>query len=389
MKYKIFFILILLTTTLFGCSYNNITKKTKNKHQNYIYPSVTWKTKIGKEIDQSYTKLSPIQDNSIIYASDREGIIKSIELNSGNTIWSVNLLKIIKYKQKNITSLLISGLKIFQNNCYIVTETGNIISLNKTNGNIIWIKNIKEEISAIPTITYNTILIYANNGKLYSLDTKSGKHKWSVFLGNLSISIRGKPDPLIVYDKILVGDDYGRINEISIKLGEITWQKHIYKKNNDYEVNKIHNIKANIEFDIYSRNIFAIAYNGDLLSINIHSKKTNWRANIGSVNNISVSYKKIYIVNQNNEILSINKNNGKTIWTQNLLSKKKLTSPIIYKNHILLGDDYGVLYFINNKNGNIDLKIKIDNSGILNLLTTKDERILLQTRNGNLFLIKN
>ncbi|MGP1932114.1 MAG: outer membrane protein assembly factor BamB family protein, partial [Arsenophonus sp. ET-DL12-MAG3] len=129
------------------------------------------------------------------------------------------------------------------------------------------------------------------------------------------------------------------------------------------EIDRLHDIDITPVIDINSGTIFVIAYNGDLVAIDIHSSKIIWKCSIGSVNNIIISNNIIYLVDQNNYMLAIYKNNGVILWTQNALSDRNLTAPIIYDGYLVVGDQNGYLYWLNIHNGRFVAYNKLDNSG--------------------------
>lgn len=180
------------------------------------------------------------------------------------------------------------------------------------------------------------------------------------------------------------------MNEILLQNGEIIQKKYINFKKNKLDNNEnFNNIRIAPIFDPELKKVYITNYYGELIAINIHSKKIEWKnKNFKRIKNIIELDKNIYLINKKDQILSVNKKNGKIQWLQKKLKNKNLTKPIIYNNNILIGDKNGYIYYLNSKNGNIIKKNKIDNDKILNILTTKENKIIIQTKNGNVILIK-
>lgn len=385
-KKKIIFIFIIILIT--GCSNNNLFKKNTDKKKNNQY--VIWKKK-NKNNDKKEKYYTSYFKNTI-HITNQKGQIKSIDVNSGKTIWSVDLSKKKHKININQEKILFNKIVISKKLSYLTTNNGMIIALNKNNGKIKWKKNIHGNIAVKPIIENQFLTIYTSNGILQTIDANSGKNKWKINLKYKKIAIIGKPKPIINYGILLVFDDYNTMHGILLKYGEILWKKHInFKKNKLDENENFNNIRNTPLIDHEFKQIYINNYYGELIAINIHSKKIVWKnKNIKKIKNMIISNKNIYVINKKDQIFSINKKNGKIEWSQKKLKEKKInsTKPIIYKNNILLGDKNGYIYFFNIKNGNFIKKEKIDDHEISDLINIKKDKILIQTKNGNIYLIK-
>lgn len=393
MKFKKILLLNVILFLLTSCLHKKIIFSSFiAKNNKYIYPNLIWKIKIDKKLKKNFYELKIHNKQYILYIANSNGKVQSINLNSKKIIWSVDLSK--KYlKIFKINKLILSGLKVSHTKCYLSTENGIIISLNQKNGKIIWWKNsILGEVLTKIIIKKNILLIYTENGILQALNKNSGEKKWIVNLGNPIFSIRKKPKPIVIYDYLIVFDDFERMTAILINTGKIIWQKYIFlksintKNRNFFEKN----INKTPIINFQSQIIFLIKYTNNLFAINLQSKKIIWKKKIKSeIKNILIYKKNIYLRDKKDQIISIQQKNGKTIWIQKNLYKKKLIKLIIYKNQLLTGDKNGHLYLIDKNNGNIIEKNKINFLKISNMIKISKNKILIQSNNKNLYCIKN
>lgn len=386
LKKKLIFIFIIILIT--GCTNNNFFKKNINKEKHNQY--IIWKKK--NKINNIKEKYYITYFQNRIYINNKKGKIESIDVNSGKKIWAINLLKkknkINIYEEKVSFNKILISKKLF----YLTTDNGKIIALNTKNGKIKWEKNVHGNISAKPIIKDQFLIIYTNNGILQAINATSGKNIWKINLQYKKISIIGKPKPVLNYGILFVFDDYNTMYGILLKYGEILWKKYIdFKKNNFDEKENFNNIRNTPIIDCELKNIYINNHYGEFIAINIFSKKIIWKNKyFTTIKNITVSNKNIYIIDKKDQIFSIKKKNGKIKWSQKKYNNKKLnfTKPILYENKMLLGDKYGYINFFNIKNGNFIKRVKIDNSEIINLLKIKKDKILIQTKKGNIYLIK-
>ncbi|MGP1952827.1 MAG: outer membrane protein assembly factor BamB [Arsenophonus sp. ET-KM2-MAG3] len=387
---RTFLISFLILTLLIGCSTEKdfIMTPLLPKINNQFTPSIIWHHSIGNGSGKYYSQLSPIYNDSIVYAADRKGIVKSMDATSGKILWSINLSEQIGFLKVNLSTVLSSGLTISGDKLYIGTEIGKVIALSKINGKIIWEKDVAGEVLSQPVVSDGILLVHTSNGVLQALDSQTGQNKWNINLDISTLSIRGKSTPAIAYGIVIIGSDTGRITAIMLDQGQIIWQQYISKIYGITEIDRLHDIDITPVIDINSGTIFVIAYNGDLVAIDIHSSKIIWKCSIGSVNNIIISNNIIYLVDQNNYMLAIYKNNGVILWTQNALSDRNLTAPIIYDGYLVVGDQNGYLYWLNIHNGRFVAYNKLDNSGLHSRPVIAGDKLLIQSKNGTIYLIK-
>ncbi|WP_348666466.1 outer membrane protein assembly factor BamB [Arsenophonus symbiont of Ornithomya chloropus] len=388
---KIFFFVTSIIILLIGCSSKkNFTFISSIPPvNNQFTPIVIWKNIIGHGTGKYYSKISPVYDNFVVYGADRRGIIKAIDFNSGNILWSIDLLNQIGYITNNKPILLSSGLTISGDKIYMGAETGQLIALNKFNGKVVWVTNVAGEAISQPVVSDGLVLTHTSNGVLQALDIKNGNIKWSIHLDNYSIlSIRGKSAPSIFYGIAIVGSNNGRITAITLSQGEILWQQYI---DNMHGINKIlplHDINMTPVIDINLGVIFAVAYNGNLVAINLHSNQIIWSRNLGSIHDIIIKNETIYLVDQNDSVLAIRKSDGVILWMQNAFLYRNLTAPSIYDSFLVMGDGEGYLYWLNVHNGQCVAQNKLNSSGLLTRPIVVNNKLLIQAKDGTLYLLQ-
>ncbi|MFP3014517.1 MAG: outer membrane protein assembly factor BamB [Arsenophonus sp.] len=386
---RILLIYLLTTTLLIGCSAEKkiIRLSTLHNIRNQFSPFIVWHQSIGNGSGKHYSKLSPVYSDSVVYAADRKGTVKAMNVYSGSILWSIDLSQEINFFKTNLPALLFSGLTISSDKLYIGTETGKVIALSKINGKIAWEKDVSGEALSKPVIANNLLLIHTNNGIIQALDAQTGHSKWSTDLGNSLLSIRGKSAPAIDHNVAIVGSYGGRISAIMLTQGEILWQQYISQIHGLTEIDRLHDVNMTPVIDIKSGDIFAVAYNGDLVAMDMRSGKIIWKRNLGSVNDIIIVNNIIYLVDQNDRVFAINKSDGVTLWTQDDLLNRNLTAPAICGNYLVVGDKYGYLYWLDIQDGKFIVKNKINSSGIQIKPIIFNNKLLIQAKDGTVYLI--
>lgn len=381
---------LLAVTLLMGCSTekDSIVMSPLPEVDNQFSPSITWHRSIGDGSGKYYSQLSPAYDDSVVYAADRKGTVKAMDADSGEILWSIDLSQQVGFFTANLPALLSSGLAVSGDKLYIGTETGKVIALNKADGEMAWETDVAGEALSQPVVSDGLVLIHTSNGMLQALDAHTGQSKWSINLDTSTLSVRGKSAPATAYGVAIVGSDGGRISAVMLAQGQIAWQQYISQIRGATEIDRLHDINMTPVIDINSGAIFAIAYNGDLVAMDMRSSQIIWKRDLGSVNDIIVANDIIYLVDQNDRVLAIRKSDGVTVWAQDALLHRNLTAPAIYDGYLVVGDGEGYLHWLDTQDGQFVAQNKVDSSGLRSRPIIAGDKLLIQAKDGTIYLIE-
>ncbi|MFT8229691.1 MAG: PQQ-binding-like beta-propeller repeat protein [Enterobacterales bacterium] len=372
-----FLLVIFLVFLISGCvSFNIINKNNKSLDIFNTYKvSVLWSYNIKYDNNIIYSYLHPMIYNNFLFIPYYNGVIKRLNIQNGYEVSSINVFKKKQFFSQKKTKLS-GGLYIYNDILYIGSKNNKIYAINIKNGKPLWVSSTDGNILSTPIINNKLLLIHTSHGKLQAFDSKCGKLKWTVNLNVSMFSIRKQSSPVIYFRKILVGDNSGLLHLISYT-GDIIWSKRISKPLKNDLTFKIYDIQSTPV--VLNNIVYAIAYNGYLVSLNIENGNIIWLKNIGSLHDLFIYKNCLYLMDRHNTILAINIYTGNIIWKNVKLSIGNITSPILYKHTIIIGDSYGYLYILNIKNGKLLAKYKIDNNRLLYIILLNKNELIIQS----------
>ncbi|KPD03040.1 outer membrane protein assembly factor BamB [Moellerella wisconsensis] len=378
---------LVASVLLVGCSSetDSIVMAPLPQVENQFTPSIVWDRSVGDGVGEFYSDLSPIWDGTAVYAADRKGLVKAFELDSGKEIWSVDLSKRTGFLSANLSALLSGGLAVSGDKLFIGTERAKMIALNKEDGQVIWDVDVAGEALSRPVVGEGLVLTHTSNGMLQALDENTGELKWSVNMDTPSLSVRGESAPAIAYGAAVVGGDNGRVSAVLLSQGQLIWQQRISQITSSTEIGRLNDVDMTPIID--DGIIYAIGYNGTLSALDMRSGQVTWKRDLGSVNNMVVSGENLYLVDQNDRVLSIRKSDGVTLWTQEELLHRNLTPPEMYNGYLVVGDGEGYLHWLDMSNGSFVAQNKINSSGLLSRPVVASDKLMVQARNGKVYLL--
>ncbi|MBD1228026.1 outer membrane protein assembly factor BamB [Xenorhabdus griffiniae] len=377
---------LVASVLLAGCSseQDSVTMSPLPKVENQFKPRIVWDKSVGSGTGEYYSHLSPTWQGSTVYVADRHGIVKAFDIDSGKEIWATDLSEKAGLLSSRLPALLSGGLTVSGDRLYIGTEKAKVIALDATNGKVEWESTVAGEALSRPVVSDGFVLIHTGNGMLQALNETDGHIAWSVNMDTPALSVRGESAPAVAYGAAIVGSDNGRISAVLLSEGQLIWQQRISQVTGSTEIDRLNDVDMT---PVISDNvIYAIAYNGNLVAMDMRSGQIIWKRDLGSVHDMVVTDSNIFIVDQDDRILSLRKSDGVTLWSQNDLLHRHLTGPEMYNGYLVVGDAEGYLHWLNMADGKFVAQNKIDSSGLLSRPVVASDKLMLQAKDGTVYL---
>ncbi|MDH0353308.1 outer membrane protein assembly factor BamB [Morganella sp. GD04133] len=349
-------------------------------------PETVWDKSVGDGIGKYYSHLSPTWEGSSVYAADRNGLVKALDADSGVEIWSVNLAEKTGFLSANIPAMLSGGLTVSGEHVYVGTERGTLIALNANDGEIAWTANAGGEVLSRPEVSDGLVLVHTGNGLLQAFDTASGEQRWSLNLDTPSLSVRGESAPAVAMGAAFVGGDNGRVSAVMLGQGQIIWQQRISQTTGTTEISRLNDVDMTPV--VADGRVYAIAYTGNLVAMDMRSGQILWKRDFGSVNELVLDGESLYVVDQNDNIYGLRAADGVTMWSQDKLLHRNLSAPELFNGYLVVGDGEGYLHWLDTSNGQFVAQNKLNSSGILSRPSIAGDKLMVQARDGRLYLLR-
>lgn len=353
--------------------------------QNQFDPQTAWSTSVGDGIGDFYSNLHPAFLDGTVYAADRHGIVKAMNIADGKEVWRVDLSEKTGWLSRNRPAQLSGGVTVAGAHAYIGSEKAQIYALNTADGTIAWQTRVAGEALSRPVVSDGLVLVHTSNGILQALNESDGAVKWTVNLDMPSLSLRGESAPTSAYGAAIVGGDNGRVSAVLMQQGQMIWQQRISQATGATEIDRLSDVDTTPV--VVNGVVYALAYNGNLTALDLRSGQIMWKRELGSVNDFIVDGGRIYLVDQNDRLLALNTEGGVTLWTQSDLLHRNLTAPALYNGYLVVGDSEGYMHWINTDDGRFVAQQKVDGSGFLTEPVVANDKLLIQAKDGTLYAI--
>lgn len=379
---------LLSVVLLSGCSLFNseedaVTMSPLPKVENQFTPTKIWSSSVGDGVGGYYSRLHPAWQGFKVFAADRTGLVKAVDINSGKEIWKTNLAEKSGFFSKDKPTLLSGGLTVFRSSVYVGSEKAQVYALNTEDGKVVWQAKVAGEVVSRPVVSDGLVLIHTTNGILQALDESNGVVKWTLNLDTPLLSLRGESAPAVAFGAAIVGGDNGRVSAVLIEQGQIIWQQRIAQVTGVTEIDRLNDV--DITPVVVDGVVYALAYNGDFTALDLRTGRILWKRAFGSVNDFIINAGRIYLVDQNDRIIALRADSGITLWSQSELLHRNLTSPVMYNGYLIVGDAEGYLHWVNTDDGRFVVQQEVDNSGLLGEPVVASDKLMIQARSGKVY----
>lgn len=353
--------------------------------ENQFDPQTAWSASVGDGIGDFYSNLHPAFQDGTVYAADRHGVVKAMNIADGKEVWRVDLSEKTGWLSRNRPALLSGGVTVAGAHAYVGSEKAQVYALNTADGAIAWQTRVAGEALSRPIVSDGLVLVHTSNGILQALNESDGAVKWTVNLDMPSLSLRGESAPTTAYGAAIVGGDNGRVSAVLMQQGQMIWQQRISQATGATEIDRLSDVDTTPV--VVNGVVYALAYNGNLTALDLRSGQIMWKRELGSVNDFVVDGGRIYLGDQNDRLLALNTEGGVTLWTQSDLLHRNLTAPALYNGYLVVGDSEGYMHWINTDDGRFVAQQKVDGSGFLTEPVVANDKLLIQAKDGTLYAI--
>ncbi len=385
---KTFFVGLISLALLSGCSWFSgeedvVVMSPLPKVDNQFQPTEVWSRSVGNGTGEFYSNLRPAWQDNRVFAADRRGVVKALDIDTGKEIWSVDLSEKTGFLSSNLPALLSGGVAVADGKVYVGSEKAQVFALSADDGTVAWQAKVAGEALSMPVISDGLVLIHTSNGMLQALSQTDGSIKWTASLDMPPLTLRGESAPVTAFGAAIVGGDNGRVSAIMLAQGQMIWQQRISQTTGATEIARLGDV--NTTPVVVNNVVYALAYNGNLAALDLRSGQIVWRREVGSVNDLIVDGNRIYVVDQDDRVLSLDTQGGVILWTQSDLLHRNLTSPVLFDGYLVAGDSEGYLHWINTDDGRFVAQNKVDGSGLRSKPVVAGGKLLVQANGGEVY----
>ncbi len=331
-----------------------------------------WQGDFTEGHGNNFLKLEMTEADGFLYVADHEGVIVSIERETGEKVWEVE------------TKLPISGgIGVSDNALFVGTTDAEIVALKLEDGDTLWTHHVSSEVLSIPRYSDNTVIARTVDGAVTALDAENGEEKWSFVRDVPALSLRGTSSPVLKSGGVITGYANGNLVVLRLTDGMQIWESSIAVPRGRGALDRM----VDVDADPYAgdRFVFAATFNGGLVATDVRSGEISWRrSEISSFKRMAADWTALFVIDVNNHIWSADQTTGAVNWQQDLLENRQLTDLVLEGEYLFTADYEGYLHVLSSVDGRLIGRVKVSDKPIVSAPIVKDEFVYLQDSEGEI-----
>jgi len=96
----------------------------------------------------------------------------------------------------------------------------------------------------------------------------------------------------------------------------------------------------------------------------------------------------LFVTDDKGAVHALDLASGASLWKQDALSLRRVSAPLLRRNHVVVADVQGVVHFLNREDGAFAARVTTDGSPIVAPMQSLGRNIIVQTSKGGLYAIE-
>lgn len=326
-----------------------------------------WEQSVGQGNESGFALLEPVYYQDSVYVAARNGSVYRIDAVTGNVLWKTDIGNTV-YAATGAND----GIAV------IAHDNGDVTALSVVDGRVVWQSKIKRQISAIPVVGKGRVVLRTADGSVIGLNSESGSIEWQTKRAVPDLSIHGDSMPAITGDVVLVGLSNGRLIANSVINGRDYWETQISYVKGQNEMERLND--ADTSPVILGNTVFAGAYQGSVVAMQLQNAELIWRKDISTRLPIAISDGLLVATGELGDVIALDAETGNILWEQSAFRGHGVSQPIIIDNRVIIGDLNGLVHTLDTTNGDLIQTRKTVSGAVIGIVHTGNQFTVYSSR---------
>lgn len=334
-----------------------------------------WRRNVGADRKRDATGFRVALDKQHVYACDAKGKVVAMSSESGSVVWSV------KTERR-----LISGPGLVGDALVMGTLDGEVIAVHRDDGRELWSAQLGSEVLASPTGGQGVVVARTGDGHVFGLALSDGRRLWSFERSVPTLTLRGAATPTVHEGVVLVGLDNGKLIALSLTEGQFLWERTIATPSGRTELERLVDLDGGIL--AVGEDVYAVSYGGTLVALDLRTARPLWKSEIGSYRDLAVLGDLLLVSDTFGYVKAVDRSSGTVVWTQKDLEYRRLSGPVVHRDHIAVADLEGYLHWLSPTDGSIRGRMRAAGSAVVSSPQVVGGRMYVLDREGEVTAIE-
>ena len=217
----------------------------------------------------------PLVADGKVYTLDAGGRVTAFSSASGAKVWAVSVTPENEKSKEGFGG----GLAIDGGHLYAATGYGTVVSLDASNGSVLWTKRIGKPIRSSPTAAGGKIYFVPTDNVLYALGDADGQQLWTARGFTEAASLLSNVSPAVSGSIVIAPFPAGDVAAYEVGSGKAAWSDSLSRSTDTTAAGILGDpARPVIDHGV----VFAVSHGGKMIAASESTGERLWTRNVGS-----------------------------------------------------------------------------------------------------------
>jgi outer membrane protein assembly factor BamB len=295
----------------------------------------------------------PLVADGKVFTLDAGGRVSAFSSASGGKLWAVSVTPDNEKSKEGFGG----GLAMDGGHLYAATGYGTVVSIDPSNGSILWTKRVGKPIRSSPTASGGKIYFVSADNILFALSDADGRQLWTArglpqpatLLSNVSPAVSGS----IVIAPFPAGD----VAAYEVGSGKAAWSDSLTRSSDTTAAGILGDpARPVIDHGV----VYAVSHGGKMIAVSESSGERLWTRNVASTQMPWIAGDTVYVVDLAGKLIALARADGKVRWAADLPASTRWNGPVLAGGRLWLVSGEGLLVGADARTGQLSTQIDLD-----------------------------
>lgn len=249
----------------------------------------------------------PVVANGIIYTVDARATVTATSA-AGDTLWRRDLTP----SRDNAGDASGGGISVSGGQVYVTTGFGEITALDASTGAVIWVQDLDAPANAAPTIRGDLVYVVARDSTAWALDASNGRIRWQRSGAPSTANFSGGASPAVSGEFVVFPFPSGEVLTTYPRGGLTRWSTVV----SGDRVGSAAAVISDIAGDpvIVGDRVYIGNFGGRTVAIDLRDGARLWTATEGAISPVWPVGNAVFLINDLNELVRLDASTGDPVW---------------------------------------------------------------------------
>lgn len=307
--------------------------------------------------------------NQTVYAAADNGDLLALEARTGRVLWRMQ-----------VPEGLSAGVGGDANRVALVTLNNELVSIQS--GEVRWRVRLPARVLTPPLVAGGRVFVALSDRSTMAFDGNTGARLWTQPRAGDPLVLR-QAGVLLAVGDTLVSGGLGRLQGMNPANGRVIWDAPLATPRGTNEVERLVDVVGPVSR--VGNSVCARAFNASVGCVDASTGRVVWtRPSQGAVG-VGGDAQHVVGADSDGRLVAWRRDSGEPAWSLDRFKFRGLTAPVVLNGHVAVGDEQGVVHWLDLATSADVARWRADGSAIVGAPVTADGMVLLQTRKGGVY----